>query len=463
MRPRLLRTAFRSARSWAVSSLLLAALLGESARAEPFDHLDCYKVTFKTGAVTLDIEHARQSFALRLFPDVPLPDDAGCTLRPRWPKEICVPVDKSPRKTPSPVGVDLTNAFLCYRMRCDADLNVGVELEDQFSSGTFVARGRTRRVCVPAQGIGATPTPTPSPTPTPELLLLNEVNPNIMGGLDLIELLAAATGDVAGFTIEQDNGSSIIGVATLPSIVVSPGDRILVHLGALDSPWSNEGADPSECVDPACVAGAWDVKGAASGLAFSHRVLLLRRAGAAIVDAVAFIPPEVASPPLGALERRQDAERKLVPPGPGWGRHRLEGRLVPRTADLGPAELSRAERDIPPTLRRTGPTPVLRGRVMCFARGPWLGRAASSPVSSAALGRPSGSAAAARAAPGRAWSRSCAPIGRVPPHARRSRWGRAAARSRSRFARSGPRRTHGRRPASTSWTACSAGASSRAR
>jgi hypothetical protein len=316
MRPSLLRMAL------VLGVVVSGPLLGGPAlvHAQPFDHLDCYKVPFKGGEVTLDIGHAQQAFSLTLFGDVPLPDDAGCELRPRWPKEICVPAEKSPSKTPSPVGVDITNAFLCYRMKCDADLNFDVALEDQFASGTFIARGKTRRLCVPAQGVGATPTPSPTPTPTPmptatptpppptELLLLNEVNPNITGGLDLIELLATGTGDVFDFTIEQDNGGSATTVAVLPSIAVVPGDRILVHLGALASPWTTESAGPSECVDPACVASAWDVKGTAGGLAFNHRVLLLRRADTVVIDAVAFVRPDAGSPPATYPTAVQDIQ-----------------------------------------------------------------------------------------------------------------------------------------------------------
>lgn len=295
----------------ALASLLLGA--AGSSSAQPFDHLDCYRVTFKGGDVTLDIPHAAQSFSLSLFPDVALPDDSGCELRPRWPKEICIPADKSPRKTPSPVGIDLTNAFLCYRMKCGADLNFPVDLEDQFASGTFTARGKSRKLCVPAQGVGATPTPTPTPTPSPtptvvpELLLVNEVNANIGTGLDLIELLATGSGDTAGFTIDQDNGTSVTTVATLPSIVVAPGDRILVHLGAAGSPWSTESTGPSQCSDPACVAGAWDVKGG-SGLAFSQRVLLLRRADDVVIDAVPFVRPGEASPPPSFPTAVQDIQ-----------------------------------------------------------------------------------------------------------------------------------------------------------
>jgi len=43
--------------------------------------------------------------------------------------------------------------------------------------------------------------------------------------------------------------------------------------------------------------GAWDVKVDAGGLAFSHRVLLLRRADAMVIDAVAFVRPGATPPP----------------------------------------------------------------------------------------------------------------------------------------------------------------------
>ena len=63
------------------------------------------------------------------------------------------------------------------------------------------------------------------------ILKVNEVAPNITGSADLIELMATKGGDIGGITIEQDITTKVV-LATLPSIVVASGDFIVVHLKA---------------------------------------------------------------------------------------------------------------------------------------------------------------------------------------------------------------------------------------
>src|SRR5262249_11553362 len=60
-------------------------------------------------------------------------------------------------------------------------------------------------------------------------LVINEVNPNIGSSHDLIELLVTTNGYTSGYTVEQGI-SSVIVLATLPTIDAAANDLILVHL-----------------------------------------------------------------------------------------------------------------------------------------------------------------------------------------------------------------------------------------
>jgi hypothetical protein len=124
-------------------------------------------------------------------------------------------------------------------------------------------------------------------------LVLNEVNPNIATGADLIELRAVTAGPVEGVTIEQDlsaDGTPVTVLATLPRLQVQIGDLIVIHLrpGRSGGAVIAESGDPGECTDPACYPGAWDVPGNDVGITFGDRVLFVRDLDGGWQDAVAF-------------------------------------------------------------------------------------------------------------------------------------------------------------------------------
>jgi hypothetical protein len=126
-------------------------------------------------------------------------------------------------------------------------------------------------------------------------VLLNEMNPNIAGGLDLMELRATGPGDATGITIQEGVAAANV-LATLPALTVATGDLIVVHLSPAAGV-SNESASKSDCSDAACYAGAWDVRGGSSGATFSNRVIVVKAADGTVLDAVPFVKTSLTSPP----------------------------------------------------------------------------------------------------------------------------------------------------------------------
>ena len=126
------------------------------------------------------------------------------------------------------------------------------------------------------------------------ILQVNEVNPNITGSLDLIELRVLSGGATAGITVEQDITGKVV-LATLPAITVATGDLIVVH----DTPAAgvtNETTTKATCVNVACYPGAWDVRGGLTALTYSGRVVVVRAPNATILDGVAFYKKGSVSP-----------------------------------------------------------------------------------------------------------------------------------------------------------------------
>jgi len=124
-------------------------------------------------------------------------------------------------------------------------------------------------------------------------LMLNEINPNITAGNDLVELFAVNGGSVNGFTIQQAITSPVI-LATLPQVTVAVGDIIVVHLNpataAGDAPGSETGSKNEfpNAVYSANYDLAWDINGVATSLTFSNRVIVVKDTLGVIQDAVAF-------------------------------------------------------------------------------------------------------------------------------------------------------------------------------
>jgi hypothetical protein len=120
----------------------------------------------------------------------------------------------------------------------------------------------------------------------PMRLVLNEVNPALPGGADIVELLAMQSGGVDGFTVEEGVLNPVL-LATLPSLHLNAGDLMVVHLTA-PAEVITETTSPAECLSAACFPTAWDVAGANGGIGVSGRVLVVRRPDRTIVNAVAF-------------------------------------------------------------------------------------------------------------------------------------------------------------------------------
>jgi len=147
----------------------------------------------------------------------------------------------------------------------------------------------TSMLARPAPSHGPVPGPVPGVAVQAQLLL-NEVNPNIAGSVDLVELRVTATGTTNGITLVQNpapgsGGSALL--ATLPGVQVAAGDLIVVHLNA---PMGviTETTSQTQCGVPECYPGAWDFVGGTTGITFSDRVLALEAPGGALMDAVPF-------------------------------------------------------------------------------------------------------------------------------------------------------------------------------
>src|SRR5690606_11792728 len=63
---------------------------------------------------------------------------------------------------------------------------------------------------------------------TPAVLRVTEVQPNMTGGGDLVELVALSGGTVDSFLLQQDINSAAT-LATFPNATVAAGDIIVVH------------------------------------------------------------------------------------------------------------------------------------------------------------------------------------------------------------------------------------------
>ncbi len=130
-------------------------------------------------------------------------------------------------------------------------------------------------------------------TATPAKLVVSEVNANIPSNADLVELEVTQGGPLAGFQVRSNPTSESSGsaVATLPGICAATGDFVVIHLTPAADPATSETSAKNE--NPAATYafnydGAWDVRGAASGLAMTNVVLAIRDPGGTWIDAAAF-------------------------------------------------------------------------------------------------------------------------------------------------------------------------------
>ncbi|NUO47424.1 MAG: hypothetical protein HOV80_01065 [Polyangiaceae bacterium] len=143
-------------------------------------------------------------------------------------------------------------------------------------------------------------------------LVINEINPNITGSTDLVELLVTGAGSTNGITLLQD-GTNVETIATLPDVNVAAGDLIVIHI----TPAAATGAAPSSELTSktqfanasfsANYDNAWDFHGGTTGLTNNNRVIRLEAPGGVVLDAVPFAitsgtPPAAFPGDLQALQ-----------------------------------------------------------------------------------------------------------------------------------------------------------------
>jgi hypothetical protein len=127
----------------------------------------------------------------------------------------------------------------------------------------------------------------------PAKLVINEVNPNISGSHDLIELRVVQAGGTGGIVIQQDFVSKTL-LATLPAAIVAVDDIIVVHLNPAAG-ITSETMTKTDCpMANGCYDGAWDFVDATkatpgtTGITFSDRLLVVVAPDGSYQDAVAF-------------------------------------------------------------------------------------------------------------------------------------------------------------------------------
>jgi hypothetical protein len=186
--------------------------------------------------------------------------------------------------------------------------------DNGLTASAAVVSGRTVTLTTSAQAIGTTYAVTVASTVTdlqgtgvgtpdngtfpgfvtPAVVRINEVNANITGGCDLIELRVVSGGGMTGFKLQERNGGTGELALTFPGFIVQANDLIVVHLNS-GSATCNPGTATQETMttsdQPAATfAGnydtAYDFWNADAGLVATDNVLTLRDAANAIIDAV---------------------------------------------------------------------------------------------------------------------------------------------------------------------------------
>lgn len=114
---------------------------------------------------------------------------------------------------------------------------------------------------------------------------ISEVNPNISGSADLVELQVMQAGDLANMTLVMDVATPTV-LATLPALAVMQGDIVVIHLNPAANMVTSETMTKGDCVAAACYAGAWDIAGGATGITFSNRTLSIKAADGSYQDVV---------------------------------------------------------------------------------------------------------------------------------------------------------------------------------
>jgi hypothetical protein len=144
-------------------TLLVTALVAPTALAQPFDHLQCFKLRD-----TLARANATADLAPEQNPPFPLAP--GCRIK-LPAKYFCVDVAKQNLQPPPalPIGGDDARDYFCYKVACPKNASaprggMPLEAEDQFGRRTVFIK-TSPFFCAPARKVVTTPTPTPTPTP----------------------------------------------------------------------------------------------------------------------------------------------------------------------------------------------------------------------------------------------------------------------------------------------------------
>ncbi len=149
---------------------------------------------------------------------------------------------------------------------------------------------------------------------TPAVVRINEVNANIAGGCDLIELRVIAGGTIGGFKLLERTGGNGELSLTFPSVTVAKNDFIVVHMNSA-SATCNPGAATQETTGPAQQPAAtfggnfdtaYDFWSTDTGLTSTDNVFTLLDATPAIVDAL-FASDDPAGPTAAANTETQAA------------------------------------------------------------------------------------------------------------------------------------------------------------
>lgn len=128
-------------------------------------------------------------------------------------------------------------------------------------------------------------------------LMLNEVNPSITGGKDLIELYVVEAGSTGGFSLYQDaTAADQVLLTTIPAIAVAKGDIIVVHLNTVGT--ASEYLTKDQNTAAGNYATAWDTySSTTTALTYSNRAVVLKDQTGAVVDAVPFVNTTLQTPP----------------------------------------------------------------------------------------------------------------------------------------------------------------------
>ena len=223
----------------------------------------------------------------------------------------------------SAVATATTTVVVTFDRDIDAaSVNAADFTFDQGLSATgAVASGKTVTVTTTTQAPGLTYTVTVAgltdvlgaPVGTPDnaqfssftavaTMLINEINPNIASGRDLVELLVTGAGSTNGIVLGQI-GAATETLATFPDVNVAVGDLIVVHLNPATATGTAPGSETtSKSEYPAATFSAnydnaWDFHGGTTGLTFSNRIIGLQGPGSVVLDAVPFVLSTSASPP----------------------------------------------------------------------------------------------------------------------------------------------------------------------